>query len=280
MSAPRALGLTLRLAAYYAVLAAAAVLLARWLPAAPDLSPGGLDELARPRPPGPTPAASPFGRPGGAGGALVSTLGALALVAPVAWVYMRTKPRARYDPSLVHTLIILPVVIAGVVLVVRDSLALAFSLAGIVAAVRFRNTLRDTKDAVYIFLAIGVGIAAGVQAFAVAFVVSVVYVAIVLALWRFDVGATPAAGGGGRVRGLLVAETAAPAAAQPAIAEALDREARRWKLLRSEATAAGHTVLAYAIQLRRRGSSEQLLAAVRGGAAAHVTAVRFEPDSR
>jgi len=48
-----------------------------------------------------------------------------------------------------------------VVLIVRDSVALAFSLAGIVAAVRFRNTLRDTKDAVYIFLAIAVGLAAG-----------------------------------------------------------------------------------------------------------------------
>src|SRR5256885_7014990 len=35
-------------------------------------------------------------------------------------------------------------------------------LAAIVAAVRFRNTLKDTKDAVYIFLALAVGVAAGV----------------------------------------------------------------------------------------------------------------------
>ena len=58
---------------------------------------------------------------------------------------------------MVQTLVILPIVAAGVVFMVKNSLALAFSLGGIVAAVSFRNTLRDTKDAVYIFLATGVG---------------------------------------------------------------------------------------------------------------------------
>jgi hypothetical protein len=60
----------------------------------------------------------------------------------------------------VQLLIILPLVVAGIVVLVKDSLALAFSLAGIVAAVRFRNTLDDSKDAVYVFLATGVGLAA------------------------------------------------------------------------------------------------------------------------
>src|SRR6266540_2610568 len=139
---------------------------------------------------------------------------------PVAWMYMRTKPKLRYDPSLVQTVIVLPVVIAGVVLIVRDSVALAFSLAGIVAAVRFRNTLRDTKDAVYIFLAIAVGLAAGVQSFAVGFGVSVIYVAVVLVLWRFDIGTAPAPE---RVRGRLIAETPIPTVAHPTIAGVLEQ---------------------------------------------------------
>src|SRR5207249_9908808 len=112
-----------------------------------------------------------------------------------------TKPKVRYDASLVQTVIVLPIVIAGVVLIIRDSVALAFSLAGIVAAVRFRNTLRDTKDAVYIFLAIAVGLAAGVQAFAVAFVATLIYVGVVLVLWRFDIGTAPTPE---RVQGRLI----------------------------------------------------------------------------
>jgi hypothetical protein len=116
------------------------------------------------------------------------TLTALALSAPVAWIYMHTR-RLRYDPSLVHSVIILPMVVAGIVVIVKDSVALAFSLAGIVAAVRFRNTLKDPKDAVYIFLALGIGLAAGVQAVDVALVMSLLFNVVVLILWKWNLGA-------------------------------------------------------------------------------------------
>jgi len=252
MSERRALGLFVRLLGYYAVLAAAAWLVARWFPR------GGA--LFADRSPG---------------SAAVAMLGALALVAPVATLYMRTKPKLRYDPSLVQTVIVLPIVIAGVVMIVRDSVAVAFSLAGIVAAVRFRNTLKDTKDAVYIFLAIAVGLAAGMQAFAVGFVVSVIYVAVVLVLWRFDIGTAPTPE---RVRGRLIAETPIPTAAHPTIAGVLERHARKWKLIGSASSAPGNTALTFLVQLRPQTDAELLLAALRREAAAQITAVRFEPD--
>lgn len=252
MSERRVLGLLLRLVVYYAALAGVAWLVGRWMPnwgaQFADRAPGG---------------------------AAVAMLSALALMSPVAWMYMRTKPKARYDGSLVQTVIVLPIVITGVVLIVRDSTALAFSLAGIVAAVRFRNTLRDTKDAVYIFLAIAVGLAAGVQAFAVGFVVSLIFLVVVLVLWRFDVGAAPLAD---RVRGRLVAETAIPTAAHPAIASVLERHARRWKLIGSESGGPGRTALTFLVQLRPQTSADALLADVRRDAAAQITSVRFDPD--
>src|SRR5258705_9082555 len=252
MSERRALGLVVRILAYFAALAGVASVVARWIPKwgayFADRAPGG---------------------------AAVAMLGALALTCPVAWMYMRTKPKERYDPSLVHTLIILPVVIAGIVLIVHDSVALAFSLAGIVAAVRFRNTLRDTKDAVYIFLAIAVGLAAGVQAFAVGFVVSVIYVAVNLVLWRFDIGTAPTPE---RVQGRLLAETTIPTAAHTTIAGVLEQHAKRWKLIGSESAAPGHTALTFLVRLRAQTSTEALLAALRRDAAAQITAVRFEPD--
>ena len=272
MTARAALPVLARLATYYAALAGAAVFLARWLPAARGA--GSLTRLGELSGTAPA-AAGPLGRAGGAVAAAVAMLGALTLVIPVAWTYMRTKPRARYDASLVQTVIILPVAVAGIVLIVQDSLALAFSLAGIVAAVRFRNTLRDTKDAVYIFLAIGVGLAAGVQAFGVAYVMSLVYVLVVLTLWRFDVGAAPA---GARVTGRLVAD-AAPRASAHVIAEALARHAKRWKLLREDPAAEGRATLTYLVRLRRRTSPDALLDDVRHAAGAGA-AVRFEPAAR
>lgn len=115
---------------------------------------------------------------------MVSTL---LLMLPVSWVYMSARG-SRFDQSIAQTMLILPVVVAGIVLVVRSSLALAFSLAGIVAALRFRTTLSDARDTVYILLAIGVGLAAGVQVLTVAAVVSIAFNFVVLLLWQYDFG--------------------------------------------------------------------------------------------
>ena len=252
MSDRRALGPLMRLILYYGALGAITWLVAQRIP-----------EWGA------------FFSPKGAGGAAIAMLGALALVCPVAWTYMRTKPKARYDSSLVQTVIVLPVVIAGVVLIVRDSVALAFSLAGVVAAVRFRNTLRDTKDAVYIFLAIAVGIAAGVQSFSIAFVVSLMFVLLTLVLWRFDIGIAPETE---RVRGRLVTETAIPTAAHPAIAAVLEQHARSWKLIASDPAARGITALTFLVSLRTHTTPDELVAAVRRDAAGQVASARFEPD--
>ncbi len=115
-------------------------------------------------------------------------LGALAIMVPVAWTYIIIKRQGGYDQSVVHTLIILPVAVTGIVIIVKTSVALAFSLAGIVAAVRFRTTLEDTKDAVYVFLAIGVGLAAGSQRLGTALIASIVFNLVNLVLWKMNFG--------------------------------------------------------------------------------------------
>jgi hypothetical protein len=114
--------------------------------------------------------------------------GCLLLLIPVVWIYMITRQRHGYDESVVHTVVILPIAVTALVIVVQDSIALAFSLAGIVAAVRFRNTLKDTKDAVYIFVAIGTALAAGVQALGIAAVSTFCFNYLVLIMWRFQIG--------------------------------------------------------------------------------------------
>jgi hypothetical protein len=124
----------------------------------------------------------------GMGVTAVSMLGALALMVPLAWSYIIIKRRSGYDQSVVHTLLILPVAVTGIVEIVQNSTALAFSLAGIMAGVRFRTSLEDTKDAAYIFVAIAIGLAAGVQALGIALVLSLVFNVLNLTLWRLGFG--------------------------------------------------------------------------------------------
>lgn len=123
--------------------------------------------------------------------AAVAIAGSLLVAFPVAWVYVLTRRRKGFLQAIVHTLLMLPVAVSGVILLIQDSLALAFSLAGIAAAVRFRNTLDDTKDAVYILLVTGVGIAAGVSSLGIAFVMSALFNAVTLVLWWTEFGRSP-----------------------------------------------------------------------------------------
>jgi hypothetical protein len=104
---------------------------------------------------------------------LIALAGALVLALPVAGVYEFTnRRRTTLDRGVTQSILLLPPIVAGIVMVVQNSLALAFSLAGVATTVRFRSSLKDTNDAAYIFLAIAIGIAAGAQALDVATVVS------------------------------------------------------------------------------------------------------------
>ncbi|HEV8445304.1 MAG TPA: DUF4956 domain-containing protein [Gemmatimonadaceae bacterium] len=117
-------------------------------------------------------------------------LSTLALMLPVTWVYMSARSAQGHNQSVVQVLIVLPMIVAGVVLIVSNSLALAFSLGGVVAAVRFRTNMSDSRDIVFIFLAIAVGFAAGVQDITIALTLSCIFNFVLVFLWRYDFGRT------------------------------------------------------------------------------------------
>lgn len=118
----------------------------------------------------------------------ITSMGALITAMPVSWVYMASRDHHDFDQSLVVPIIVLPILVTGIVILVHDSLALAFSLAGIVGAVRFRNSLKSTGDVLYILMAIGIGLSSGVGALEVALVMSMIFNYVFVALWALDYG--------------------------------------------------------------------------------------------
>ena len=179
---------------YYVVLFAVGAIVWRWLPREGVIAHASLESLfGSPENTATSRAGlvvSPIADSSFAITVAISMFAAILLSLPVAWVYLLTRAKQGYQQSVVQLLIILPLVVTGVVLLVKHSLALAFSLAGIVAAVRFRNTLDDSKDAVYVFLATAVGLASAVN-LPVAAVISVIFNATVLVLWFTDFGYAP-----------------------------------------------------------------------------------------
>ncbi|MFN0181517.1 MAG: DUF4956 domain-containing protein [Gemmatimonadales bacterium] len=186
------LGPVARLAGYYAVLTGIYLVLvwyspwmAEHLSGVPKAAAVGttLDLRVEPNPDTPAEAAVT---------AMLTMAAALLLVLPIIWVYTFARQKRGFQQSLAQTLVFLPIVVAIVVVLVKHQVALAFSLGGIVGAVAFRHRLEDTKDAVYVFVTIAIGLAVGVQAYSVALAASVFYNLVALGLWATDFARAPA----------------------------------------------------------------------------------------
>ena len=251
-------------------------------------------------------------------GAILATAlamtGAIVLTMPVALAYMWTKPSPEYDPSVMHSSIILAPTIAGILIVIQGSLAMAFSLAGVATAVRFRNSLKDTNDAVYVFVAVAIGLAAGGQALDIALAISVIFSIMMLLLskspFRLTGNAhhpandhhrhhhhdrTEAAPSGGDDAGLPQSQSAKPMQygspwveyitirashpeqARPAVETFLDRATKRWRLERVMPETNGAVSLRYAVQCRKRTPRDQLLEEIRALARSQGFTVEVMP---
>jgi hypothetical protein len=120
-------------------------------------------------------ATNSFDRLGYARELLIVLVGVWLLALPVSWVHKGMHDASSHDRSLDETTLILPGIVATIVMVVQHSLALAFSLAGIVAGVQFRRALQDTFDALFILVAIGTGLSAGIGALEITTVLTVFF---------------------------------------------------------------------------------------------------------
>jgi hypothetical protein len=120
---------------------------------------------------------------------VIAMIGTVLLMVPISWVYFMTTRSKKADVSFAQTIVVLPIVVAGIAVIVHNSLALAFSLAGIVAAVRFRFSLDEPAHALYIFIAIIVGLGAGISSLEISMVTSILFVIVNLILWKLQYGA-------------------------------------------------------------------------------------------
>ncbi|MCZ6559937.1 MAG: hypothetical protein O6931_03485 [Gammaproteobacteria bacterium] len=117
--------------------------------------------------------------------------GTLIIMMPITWTYRAINFETGFSKTFVRALIVLPICATTTVLLIQDSLALAFGLAALVAAVRFRVSLDEAMDGIFIFAAICVGLAAGIGYLGVAIIMSIFFCFANLFLWMSDYGRNP-----------------------------------------------------------------------------------------
>jgi hypothetical protein len=236
--------------------------------------------------------------------ALVVMAGAFLLAVPIVIVYVRTRTHAVFDESLANTVLVLPAIVTAILMVVRNNLAMAFSLAGIVAAVRFRISLKESRDALYIFAAVAVGFAAGIYRLDIGLIASLVFVLLEVLTWRTDLGADQNSADEGpkakkKDKGKEKAQDfdAAEADAGPrdvvlrvqvtdaergrvAVEALLEGLTKSWQ--RSPMGSGGNlaTALAYEVRLRKRLPAEEVRTRLLRGAQPFVVSVEVMPSVR
>lgn len=99
---------------------------------------------------------------------LATFLAAFALSMVVAWVYVATYQGLSYLRSFAQTLAMAGVVAAMLMLAIGEDVARGLGLVGALTLVRFRTSLKDTRDSMFIAASLAGGVACGVQAYALA----------------------------------------------------------------------------------------------------------------
>jgi hypothetical protein len=103
----------------------------------------------------------------------------------VALIYFNSIGRRKSD-SLPFgvTLILLSILVAMTTLIIGNNQALAFSLVGTLAIVRFRTTMDDTRDTAFVIFAVAVGMGSAVGALKVVLVgIPIVALVVTVTTW-------------------------------------------------------------------------------------------------
>lgn len=194
------------------------------------------------------------------GQAALSLMMAFVLAKGVAFAYELTYDGLSYNRSYVQSLVLGGVVACILMMAIGDNLARGLGILGTMALVRFRTNVRESRDLIFMFAALAVGVASGVRAYAVAVAGTVAFgLAAGWVAWspfakrvRFD----------GLLRFWLPRGEEVDGQETPAarVRRVLDNHCRRFTLVALRDVAQGETLeYAYQVALRRPDRSDSLV---------------------
>lgn len=108
----------------------------------------------------------------------------------MAGVYRLTFSGFTYERSFLITLATMPVIVAVVMSFIANNLALSLGMVGALSIIRFRTVIKDSRDMVFLFWTIAVGLGCGTGNAVAALVASLFLGAVLLVLHAVRYGAT------------------------------------------------------------------------------------------
>ena len=106
----------------------------------------------------------------------------------ISQVYRLTHRGVNYELTFMTSLIILAPIVALVMLIIRGNLVLSLGLVGSLSIIRFRTPIKDTRDMVYLFWVIAVGLGAGTFNWSMVALASFIILIVIFVLYLIKYG--------------------------------------------------------------------------------------------
>jgi len=109
----------------------------------------------------------------------------------ISQLYRHTHRGLNYEHTFIAALVMLAPIVSVVMLYIRGDLVLSLGLIGSLSIVRFRTAIKDTRDMVFLFWVIAVGLGTGTYNWGVAVVSSLFLLLLVAAFYFVRYGHSP-----------------------------------------------------------------------------------------
>ena len=109
----------------------------------------------------------------------------------IAKVYLVVHRGYSYSKSYLHTMIMVSVTVALIMVIIGSEIARAFALVGAMSIIRFRNPVKDPRDVAFLFVTIAIGMACGVGFYMYATVFTAAIIILMLAMHYYKFGDLP-----------------------------------------------------------------------------------------
>ncbi|MDA7766408.1 DUF4956 domain-containing protein [Alphaproteobacteria bacterium] len=109
----------------------------------------------------------------------------------IARVYLLVHRGYSYSKSYLHTMIMVSVTVALIMVIIGSEIARAFALVGAMSIIRFRNPVKDPRDVAFLFVTIAIGMACGVGFYMYATIFTFTIVILMLCMHYYKFGDLP-----------------------------------------------------------------------------------------
>lgn len=106
----------------------------------------------------------------------------------ISQVYKRTQRGMNHELTYMTTLVVLPPTVTLVMLFIRGDLIISLGLIGSLAIIRFRTAIKDSRDMVFLFWSIVVGLGAGTYNWTAVIIGSIFLLGVIFILFLLKYG--------------------------------------------------------------------------------------------